>query len=171
MATREFYLRKKFTVTAAQYAGGESAYMLHTASDDFSNVFIGGYHAQKETYISTKNTGGHEYEYWNIDVAVPEIEIVEGENVIAVRITNSENSSDLYLDLELDVKPGANAKVCEGCCAERGEGCLCGADLGFKCASGKGLECVAIASRKGEQYCQSTDAASRSIVATVLPLL
>ena len=86
MATREFYLRKKFTVTAAQYAGGESAYMvfifinwiqivknfnnyvfdywllrfffffflvkkLHTASDDFSNVFIGGYHAQKETYF------------------------------------------------------------------------------------------------------------------------
>ena len=66
-----------------------------------SNIFVNGFHATVETYLTTMNLeSGHEFAYWNKEDSVP-IEILRPatDNVIAIEVTNTEDSSDLFLDL------------------------------------------------------------------------
>ena len=65
-----------------------------------SNIYINGFHATIETYATTMKEGGHEFEYWNKEDNVPIGEVrPAADNVIAIEITNNEESSDLFLDL------------------------------------------------------------------------
>lgn len=162
------FLRRTFSITADQYKDGGSSFALMSASDDFCNVFVNGYHASVETYVTTGTMGGHEFEYWNRNVQVPPSKLMVGTNTLAVELTNSAMSSDLYFDLELEVLVGVPSRAttavavtpappsaaagCTGCCKARTEGCLCGI-LAFECLDD--LECV-LDTQLGDKYCVAT---------------
>ena len=94
------YVRRTFEVTVDQLASGNASFVVRSASDDFCNVWINDFHATLETYGTTMREGGHEFEYWNKEDLVPAEHFRVGtDNVVAIEVTNSPGSSDLYLDL------------------------------------------------------------------------
>jgi hypothetical protein len=70
-------------------------FRLHVASDNSAEVYINGEPADLDPEAD------HEFSYWNRDLDVPAKLLKSGKNVIAVRVKNTDGSSDLFFDLEL----------------------------------------------------------------------
>jgi hypothetical protein len=82
------------------------SFRLAVASDDSAEVYLNG-------KLVSKDEGDHEFSYWNQEEAVPPGVLRPGRNVLAVRVSNGEGSSDLYLDAALTAQlptPAAPAK-------------------------------------------------------------
>lgn len=83
--------------------------MLRSASDDFANIWVNNYAVTQEDYGKNDLPGnGHNYRYWNKQDEVPPSVLVLGKNVVAAEVRNglpsqTEPSSDLYFDAELDL--------------------------------------------------------------------
>ena len=73
----------------------KSKFRLQVASDNSATVWINGKQVDKED-------GDHEATYWNRTVEVAAGILKKDGNVVAVRVDNKANSSDIFLDLQIE---------------------------------------------------------------------
>lgn len=90
-----FYLRKNFTV-ADPAAITEAT--LYVYSDDRAEIYLNGVLVDNDTEI-------HDGTYWNREVSINPLDLVAGENIIAVKLVNNDNVSAKF-DAELKIKTG-----------------------------------------------------------------
>jgi hypothetical protein len=88
------FARRAFEVPAELLKQKGVTFRLRVASDNSAVVYLNGKPADRDS-------GDHEFSYWNRDVAVPAALLKAGRNVLAIRVDNSAGSSDAYLDAEL----------------------------------------------------------------------
>jgi hypothetical protein len=69
---------------------------LYVASDNYAMVYLNG-------ILVDDDTGSdHEFRYWNRVVTIPGDYLLEGTNIVAAYVYNSDDSNDAYFDLRLD---------------------------------------------------------------------
>lgn len=92
-----FCFRRAFEVPASMLLQKGLTFKFAIASDNSATVYVNGQLADREE-------GDHEFAYWNREVDVPAKLLRPGKNVVAVLVTNSAGSSDLYLDMEISAQ-------------------------------------------------------------------
>lgn len=86
--------RRKFSVDK-KAIDSKSKFRLQVASDNSATVWINGKQVDKEDV-------DHEATYWNRTVEVAAGILKKDGNVVAVRVDNKANSSDIFLDLQIE---------------------------------------------------------------------
>ena len=86
--------RRKFAVDK-KLIDSKSKFRLQVASDNSATVWINGKQVDKED-------GDREATYWNRTVEVAAGILKKDGNVVAVRVDNKANSSDIFLDLQIE---------------------------------------------------------------------
>ncbi len=89
-----FVFRRSFDVSSDLLAKKGAVFNLSIASDDCAVVYLNG-------QLVDEDTADHEFAYWNRDVSLQAKQLRAGRNVIAVLVKNQQQSSDLFLDVEL----------------------------------------------------------------------
>jgi hypothetical protein len=92
-----FVFRRSFDVSSDLLAKKGATFNLSIASDDSAVVYLNG-------EVVDEDSGDHEFTYWNRDVALQAKQLKPGRNVIAVLVRNQQQSSDLFLDVELSAE-------------------------------------------------------------------
>ncbi|UCG69689.1 MAG: metallophosphoesterase family protein [Thermoplasmata archaeon] len=89
-----YYFRNTFNLESSTEIVSAS---LNVASDNYANVYLNG------ILVDDDSGANHEFSYWNRYVSVPPSIFQSGENTVAVFVYNTAGSSDVYMDLELNV--------------------------------------------------------------------
>jgi len=103
---RDLLFRREFEVDAKHLAAGVKLALL-VCSDNSAVVWING-------KLVDSDTSDHEFSYWNQDVEIPAGVLVPGRNVVAVKLNNTQGSTDAVLDLQIEsrtIKPKAKPDV------------------------------------------------------------
>jgi len=102
---QDFVFRRTFEISADSLGAKGVSFQLNVASDDSAQVWING------QVVDRDPVDDHEFAYWNREIEVPARILKAGKNLLAIRVKNKANSSDLYLDAEMEAivpKPRAN---------------------------------------------------------------
>jgi hypothetical protein len=94
------YFRNNFTINDLDTISNGS---LKVYSDDRAEVFLNGNIVDNDTTV-------HNASYWNRDVSVDKSNFIEGQNILAVKLYNSDANSAKF-DLELDVNSSGRVRA------------------------------------------------------------
>ncbi len=95
------FARRVFDVPADLLKEKGATFRLHVASDNSAVVYLNG-------KVFDEDNDNHEFSYWNHEATIPADRLKPGKNVIAVRVNNNSDSTDLYLDLAVTVQRSAS---------------------------------------------------------------
>jgi hypothetical protein len=87
--------RRVIDIPAEMLAQKGTSFRLLVASDNSAEVYVNG------DLLDDDPEADHEFKYWNREVDLGAKLFKPGKNVIAVRVRNTEGSSDLFFDMEL----------------------------------------------------------------------
>jgi hypothetical protein len=87
--------RREFNVSADLLTQKGVTFRLSVASDNSATVHLNG------NVVDRDPVPDHEFAYWNREVDLTAQHLRPGQNVVAVLVNNTPNSSDLYLDMEV----------------------------------------------------------------------
>lgn len=92
---------REFTADGERLAAAHQL-RLRVASDNAAIVYLNGEPVDRDPWINT--TSGHDFEYWNRDLALPVERIRPGVNEIAVVLRNERRSEEAHFDLRLSLR-------------------------------------------------------------------
>lgn len=107
LSGQDVLFRRVIEIPKEALARKDAAFTLSVASDNSAALYLNGELLYEESGVD------HEFAYWNNEITIPRERLKAGTNLIAARVSNGPESSDLFFDVELSViyagKPSAPA--------------------------------------------------------------